>query len=219
LRDSGEEAKLGRRHAEHFLRLAESAHLTAGTSDLGQRFDIAAAELDNLRAAIDWAADSGDSSLALEIAAALESFWVAQQPLEGARRLDELIDAAGELPPELHARALRALAGAVFISGDFERGKVLHEEVLREFRALGDELAVAHVLQRIAMGAAHDGDLARARELSDESMATHRRYGSPSGEAMALGVLTQIARAEGRHEEALDLALKSANLAGEVGFT
>jgi predicted ATPase len=219
LRDSGEEAQLRRTHAEHFLRLAESAHMTADTIDLGQRFDIVGAEFDNLRAAIDWAADSGNFALALEIAVALESLWVAQQPLEGARRLDELIDAAGEVPPELHARAVRALAGAVFISGDFERGTALHEEVLAEFRALGDELAAAHVLHRLAMGAAHSGDLVRAREMSDESMAAHRRHGSPAGEAMALGVLTQVAAAEGRHEEALGLALKSESLAGEVGFT
>jgi ATP/maltotriose-dependent transcriptional regulator MalT len=70
----------------------------------------------------------------------------------------------------------------------------------------------------LAVPAALEGDYARARALSDESLATYRRYGSRSGEAMAVGVYVDIAKREGRHEEALELALKSASLAGEVGF-
>ena len=218
LRDSGEEAELRRTHAEYFLRLAESAHLTADTIDLGQRFEIATPELDNLRAAIDWAAESGDVALALEIALALESLWVAQQPHEGVRRYEELIDAAGELPPEVNARALRALGGVVFISGEFERGTALHEQALEEFRRLGDELAVAHVLHRLAMNAAYNDEYALARALSDESLAISRRHGSRSGEAMGIGSLARVTAGEGRLEEAVELALKSASLAGEVGF-
>jgi predicted ATPase len=218
LQDSGEEDAVRRRHAEYYLCVAKSAHMTADTIELGQRFDIAAAELDNFRAAIEEAADSGEITLALEIAVSLESLWVAQQPQEGARRLEKLMEAAGELPPELHARALRAYGGIVFISGDFERGTALHMEALEAFRSLGDELAVAHVLHRLAVPAAMEGDYARARALSDESLATHRRYGSRSGEAMAVGVYVDIAQREGRHQEALEMALKSASLADEVGF-
>ena len=62
------------------------------------------------------------------------------------------------------------------------------------------------------------GDLAQARALSDESLATQRRHGSPSGEAMALGLLGAVEAAEGRVDGAIDLALRSAALAGEVGF-
>jgi predicted ATPase len=219
LQDSGEEAELRRRHAEYFLRLAESAHLSADTTDLGQRFEIATPELDNLRAAMDSAAESGDVALALEIALALESLWVAQQPHEGVRRYEELIDAAGELPPEVNARALRALGGVVFMLGEFERGTALHEQALEAFRSLDDELAVAHVLHRLAMNAAHNGEYDEAKALSDESLALSRRQGSRSAEAMAVGVFADIAAREGRHEEALELALESASLAGEAGFT
>ena len=219
LQDSGEEAALGRRHAEYFMRVAESAHLSSETLDLGQRFEIATPELDNLRAAIDWAAESGDVALALEIALALESLWVAQQPHEGVRRYEELIDAAGELPPEVNAQALRALGGVVFMLGEFERGTALHEQALEAFRSLGDEPAVAHVLHRLAMNAAHNGEYDEAKALSDESLAISRRHGSRSAEAMAVGVFADIAARERRYEEALELALECASLAGEVSFT
>ena len=57
-----------RRHAEHFLSVAEEANLNAGTSRPGgQRLDIGLAERDNFRGAIAWAIRS-DPPLGLEIA-------------------------------------------------------------------------------------------------------------------------------------------------------
>ena len=219
LAESGEEEDLRRRHAEFFLRLAESANLRTEAIDLGQQHEVVLPEQDNLRAAIDWATESGDFMLALSITLALDSFWVANNPQEGARRVASLVQAAGKLPPELRARALRALGGLRYIAGDFERGTALHEESLEAFRELGDELAAAHLLHRLAVEAARSGDHARARALSDESLSVHRRHGSPSGEAMALGVLADLAAKEQRREEALELSLQSVSLAGEVGFT
>jgi predicted ATPase len=219
LAESVEEDDLRRRHAEFFLSLAKSANLDTDTIDLGQRFEVVLPEQDNLRAAIDWAAESGDFVLALRIMFALDSFWVANNPQEGARRLAYLVEAAGKLPLDVHARALRSLGGFIFITGDFERGNELQEQSLEEFRELGDELGVAHVLHRLAVYAAHTGDHARARALTDESLELHRRQGSPSGEAMALGVFADLAHKEQRDEEALRLSLQSAGLAAEVGFT
>ncbi len=219
LRDSGEEEVVRASHAEYFFKLAESANLSAETIDLGQRFEVATPELDNLRAALDWAAASGKVEFALRLMLALESLWVAQNPHEGERRLTELLDAAGELPPALEARALRALGGVVFIRGDFERGAALHEESLEAFRRLGDELATAHVLHRLASNAVRAGDYDSARAMSDESLAVHRRYGSRSGEAMALGVLANIEQLQGHFTRALELAVETIRIAGEIGFT
>jgi ATP/maltotriose-dependent transcriptional regulator MalT len=55
--------------------------------------------------------------------------------------------------------------------------------------------------------------------LSDESLETHRRLGSRSGEAMALGLLADLAIRRRRFEEGLKLARQSSRLSGEVGFT
>jgi predicted ATPase len=218
LAESGDEDDLRRRHAKFFLSLAKSANLDTDTIDLGQRFEVVLPEQDNLRAAIDWAAESGDFVFALRIMFALDSFWVANDPQEGARRLAYLVEAAGKLPLDVQARALRSLGGLIFITGDFERGTQLHEQSLEAFRELGDEVGVAHMLHRQAVEAARTGDHARARALSDEGLALHRHHGSPSGEAMALGVLADLAQKEQRYEEALELSLQSAGLAAEVGF-
>jgi predicted ATPase/class 3 adenylate cyclase len=218
LAESGEEDELRRRHAKFFLRLAESANLSTDTIDLGQHYEVALPEQDNLRAAIDWATESGDFVLALTITLALDSFWVANDPHEGARRVSSLLEAAGKLPPELHARALRSWGGLIFITGDFDRGAELNEQSLEAFRELGDELATAHQLHRLAINAARTGDHDRARALSDESLSIYSRHGSASSEAMALGVLADLAQKEQRYDEALELSLRSANRAAEVGF-
>jgi predicted ATPase/class 3 adenylate cyclase len=218
LRESGDEDDVRRRHAEFFLQLAESAHLSAETVDLGQRHDLAIPEQDNLRGAIDQALERGDALLGLRIAVALEQFWVVQDPNEGRRRLELLLAAAPEAPAPWRARALRTLGGATYIAGDFERGTELHQQSLEEFRSLGDELAAAHLLNRLATEAMRSGDPSRAKRLSDESLETHRRYRSPSGEALALGLLAELAAGEGRLTEAIEVALQSAASAAEVGF-
>jgi predicted ATPase/class 3 adenylate cyclase len=218
LRDSGEEDEMNRRHAEFFLELAESAHLSADTIELGQRHDLVIPEQENLRGAIDGAVERGDTSSALQLAVALEQFWITQDPHEGSRRLESLLAAASDTPPLLRARALRVLGAATYIAGEFERGNELHEQSLEQFRALGEELAAAHLLDRLASEAMRTGDRARARALSDESLETHRRHGSRTGEATALGLLANLKADEEQLEEAIEIALQSAALAADAGF-
>jgi len=84
--ESGEEDELRRRHAGFFLALAESANLSAEAINLGPRPELVLPEQDNLRAALDWAAEAGEIELGLRLAISLEQFWVAAGPYEGARR-------------------------------------------------------------------------------------------------------------------------------------
>ena len=144
LRESGDEDDVRRLHAEFFLQLAESAHLSPETVDLGQQHDLAIREQDNLRGAIDQALERGDPLIGLQLAVALEQFWITQDPNEGRRRLELLLAAATDAPAPWRARALRALGGTTYIAGDFKRGTELHQQSLEEFRSLGDELGRPH---------------------------------------------------------------------------
>ncbi len=111
-----------RRHAEFFRDLADSAGVCVEAIQQGRpsRMDLALGEQANLRAALDWAAEH-DPALGLEIAAALEQFWVTQDPFEGKRRFEDLLARAQDAPPLLRARALRALSGSSSFTGDHER--------------------------------------------------------------------------------------------------
>jgi predicted ATPase len=220
LRESGEEDELRRRHVEFFLALAESANLSAEATDLGPRPELVLPEQDNLRAALDWAAEAGEIELGLRLAIALEQFWVAVGPYEGARRVQAFLDRAADLPDVVRARAIRVVGGMIFMTGDFDRGDELMRQSLELFRSLGDEAVVAELLVRLAIHLHYSsGDIAGAHALIDESQAINRRLGSRSTEAMTLGLLGEIAWTEGRSDDALELAARSGEAAAEVGFT
>ena len=75
LAESGEEVAFRDRHLAYFLELAEQGREElAGhqQADWIARFDT---ELDNLRAAMSWALESGDAFSAQAIAGALPRFW------------------------------------------------------------------------------------------------------------------------------------------------
>jgi predicted ATPase len=220
LRESGEEDELRRRHVEFFLALAESANLSAEATDLGPRPELVLPEQDNLRAALDWAAEAGEIELGLRLAIALEQFWVAVGPYEGARRVQAFLDRAADLPDVVRARAIRVVGGMIFMTGDFDRGDELMRQSLELFRSLGDEAVVAELLVRLAIHLHYSsGDIAGAHALIDESQAINRRLGSRSTEAMTLGLLGEIAWTEGRSDDALELAARSGEAAAEVRFT
>jgi predicted ATPase len=220
LGESGEEDELRRRQAEFFLALAESANLSAEAIDLGPRPELVLPEQDNLRAALDWAAEAGEIELGLRLAIALEQFWVAAGPYERARRVEAFLGRAADLPDAVRARAIRVLGGMIFMTGDYDRGDELTRQSLELFRSLGQEAVVAELLVRRAIHLHYtSGDIAGAQALIDESQAINRRLGSRSTEGMTLGLLGEIAWTEGRTDDALDLAARSGEAAAEVGFT
>jgi predicted ATPase/class 3 adenylate cyclase len=215
LEAQGEIDVVRRRHAERFLALAESANLAVERTELGEDRTLVTPEIDNLRAAVDWAFAAGDVELATSVAVALEQHWVVSSPHEGARRFEQLLTRSDDLSPQLRARAHRARGGCEYIAGDFEAGNRSHAASLALFRELGDVAAVAHLVFRQAVEAYRVGDPPRARELCEESLRLHR---SAFGEAQAWLLLGEIAFQDGRPQEALELVGRSAAAAESIQF-
>jgi tetratricopeptide (TPR) repeat protein len=214
--DAGGEADaLRRRHAEYFLELGETANL-AGESEGPERPEIVRAEQDNFRAAIDWTVDH-DPELAFRLTIALEQFWVMNDPFEGVRRSEAVLQRGSEVPPVLRARAVRVHGESAWVAGDYELGSRDMEESLRLFQEIGDEPGMAIGLHRLAVGAAFiEKDHARARQLLDECF-EH----DPNAKVVADAVekLGQIEHAEGNTERALELWEEAAVRCKEIGFT
>jgi predicted ATPase/class 3 adenylate cyclase len=217
LAESGEEGEVKRRHAEHYVVVAESAHV-GEVSEEPQRHDLAALELDNMRTALDWTLANRRVELGLRLALALTNFWVARDPFEGRRWLESFLEQGELIAPTLRARTLRDYGGLVFIVGEFEDGLRLYEQSLAEYRALGDEGGTAEVLARLAVAVQVRGDLAQAREYAEESLEIHRRLGSKRGEALGVHALALIEWDSGNHELARELMTRSATLARQTGF-
>ncbi|HYY32067.1 MAG TPA: adenylate/guanylate cyclase domain-containing protein, partial [Gaiellaceae bacterium] len=169
IEESREADEVRRRHAEHFLALAEEAkpHLRRHWS--GQWLDRLEPEHDNLRAALDRLEASGESELALRLAGAVWGFWDMRGHLaEGRRRLEGALQ-ADERPTAARAEALNGAAALAFDGGDPSTARLRAEEALALHRALGDGWGAAYSVYLLGH-AALEADPMRARRLFEESL-------------------------------------------------
>jgi len=218
LERSEDAATLRDGHLVYFLDIAEGANLNAGRlRPGGQRLDIAIADQDNIRRALDWAVERRDLERGLRLLAAMEQFWVVNDPGEGARRHAAVLDLDGDVDPTVRAEALRSYASSVDIAGNRDLALDLYERSLAIFDDLGDAHGRAVLLHRFGIHAMLDGDFERARGLVGESQALHERHGDTWGLAQTIGTLGAIARDEGDLATASTLVAESAELAEQVG--
>jgi predicted ATPase/class 3 adenylate cyclase len=169
LEASGEANELRRRHAEHFLALAEEAEPYAREVD-ADWLDRLDRELDNLRAALDWLESAGETQLALRLAGALDDLWVTKGHVaEGSRRVEAAL-AADESPTAARAKALNTAADLAVGHADVAHARLRAEQALSLHRQLGDDWGTAGSLFLLGHAAADDEDYETARALWEESL-------------------------------------------------
>jgi predicted ATPase/class 3 adenylate cyclase len=220
LDELGERAETMRaRHAHRMLALARSANLEAGLQPLAPRFEVVRPELEDIRAAIDWATEA-EPSLAAELVAALEMLWPAQALAEGKQRTEALLERGTAVPASLRA-ALLAIHGGVMIllTSDQAAGEPSYHAAIALYRELGDVRGEARILMRLAVHAGVRGHADEARRL----IALVRRMTGgldlPELEAQSLSTLASLAENAGELEDAFALYQQSAEVAAACGFT
>jgi len=176
LGESGEAEELRRRHAEHFLALAEDAGPGVRGSPRAL-LDRLEREHDNFRAALDRLEASGETQLALRLAGALWQFWYLRGHLtEGRRRLEGALRVDGS-PTAARAKALNGAAAMAVNGGDLARATLLAEEGLALHGELDDASGAAYSLFMLGNAAAGKDDVARAQRLYEESVRRFRELG------------------------------------------
>jgi predicted ATPase/class 3 adenylate cyclase len=205
LRDSRETDELERRHAEHFLALAEEAEPNLRWSGSpGEWLDRLEREHDNLRAALDRLGAAGETQLNLQLAGALSRFWVMRSHLaEGARRLESAL-APDQLPTSVRARALDGLA-LMLLGDDVATARRCAEEAFALHRTLGDAWGAAYSGMMLGEILTDEGDLAQAQELFDESLRRFRELGDEYYMLMANDCLAGVYEDLGDLEQARQL--------------
>jgi predicted ATPase/class 3 adenylate cyclase len=216
LEEAGEAEDMRARHAAFFSEMIESAGLSLEPEG-EQEYASITAELDNIRAALDWLIRT-DSVTALRATAALDGFWAVYDPGEGMTRLQALLEVNLDAPADVRARAYRALGSSANPAGDDALAERSYERSLEAYREAGDEGGVAAILIRLGISAFYRGAYDRAAVLGEESLALSREIGYGPAEAQALGLLGELEVARGNLASGAELIEQSADRSGEVGF-
>jgi predicted ATPase/class 3 adenylate cyclase len=191
-----ERETIRRRHAIAYLDLAEAAapHLTG--SDGAVWLDQVGREHDNLRAAVAWATDQREASVAARLVSALWRFWQIRGHLaEGRERADRVVALlTPDLPADLRARTYDAAGGLLYWLGDFRAAVDRYELQLAACREVGEPDGVAQALYNLAFPLVFGRiDFARAESAAAEAEATFRSLGNRSGLARSLWLLANLA--------------------------
>ena len=206
---------LRRRFAERVRTIARSTNLSLEGTGKAMSFEAAREELPAIRVALRWATEA-DPTLGLEIACAVERMWVSNHAREGLAIFDALLERDG-IPDGLRARGLRCRGGCRYVTMSWEASTADYEAAIAIHRRLGEVRYVAHLLTRLAVESQRAGDVARTRELIDEAAAAAGEDRFVADTYLATGILGDLAFADGRVEDGLELLHRESELAREVG--
>ena len=221
---SGEREALRRTHASYYTLLAESARPELHGPTRAMWLERLEREHDNLRAALRWSEESGESGTGLRLAAALYPFWDVRGHLsEGRAWLDRLLALAGDRAGDADAPALADAyhaAGALALDqGDYAASSALLERSLSLFRTLDDKPGIIAALGNLGSLAQYRGDHARAGALFEESLELQRTLGDPSRVAPLLNNLGETAYQQGDYRRAEELYREALAVCREAGET
>jgi predicted ATPase/class 3 adenylate cyclase len=177
----GDDDRLRERHARAYAALAAEAEPFLLTSRQGEWLDRLAIEHDNLRAALDWAVETGAADLALETVANLWRFWQARGHLaEGAERIEQALSIGGGAP-RARAMALEAKGGVLYWLGRWQETLQPYEQALELFREHGDAREIANALYNASFPLGWSGDRDAAHAYLEESLTIAEAAGDRLG--------------------------------------
>ncbi|MDQ3854962.1 MAG: tetratricopeptide repeat protein [Chloroflexota bacterium] len=218
LEEAGESERLRRLHSDYYLTMAEAAEPELMGPDQPRWLEQLEAEHDNLRAALSWLLDRGESEPAVRLARAIWRLWNVHGHLaEGRLWLERGLSSDPAIAPALRGQALNAAGYLAWMQGDYAEAATLLEESQSLRRESGDKQGLAHTLNNLGLVALDLGEFRKARALLDEGLTLREELGDEWGVALSLNNLGYTALLEGELELATSLAERSRELFRTLG--
>jgi len=240
LAEAGEEEVSARRaHLRCFVDLVERAgrRLEHREQDLGgdrgdslsrggwspdsleRMLDRLDTETPNLRAALEFAHQSGDAVAALRIAGPLARYAYLRGHYHEVRQwMDEAVTADPGAPAMLRAKALLGSGWLALLQCDYAPAVRRLEAALRLYRELDDAEGIASALQVLGSVAREQGRYARSMELHRESLAIAESAGDRWAVANAHNILGFAAWLQGDFELATAECTTALTMSRELGY-
>jgi predicted ATPase/class 3 adenylate cyclase/DNA-binding XRE family transcriptional regulator len=171
LREMGEEAEIRNLHLTYFLDLAEKASKELRGHHQLEWLRHLDSDRDNLRAALDWAIETGQTETALHIVRGLHWFWLILSNFNEGRqwlhRVLEMPDAPSY--PEAYAEVLTHVAHQTFLQIRPSDSKPFSEQALSIARAHQDKHNTARALVFLGIALTDEKNFAAAQSAFEES--------------------------------------------------
>jgi len=213
LQESGGLEAARDRHARYYFALGEQAEPALLGPEEDAWYRRLEAELENIRAALRWAAERGDGEFGLRLAGALANFWGGRNYLrEGRRWLEDARALGSDTSSQVRGGALDAEGLLAVLQGDYPQARALLRDALAVAEALRDPALTARVLSHLGITAALQGDAPDARALLERSLALRRELRARDvvlalvGRGRTFVMVEDLERADVAVTEGLDVA-------------
>ena len=176
---NGEEEATRQAHAAYYLRLAEEAGPNLFSAEQAVWLERLEQEHDNVRAALRWSLEQGESGhsmeFALRLGGALQDFWIFHGHYsEGRAFLERSLAGSHGVVASVRAKALRAAMWLALNVGELDTAESLCNESLALSRELGDTAGIVDTLAALGHLAMDRGYLDAASSLIEEAMSLAR---------------------------------------------
>ncbi len=188
LLESGELESTRRHHTLYYLALISKLEPDIYTLDNAEVLERLAGEHDNLRAALQWCKERGESDLELSLVAGLIGFWRIHGHLQEGRQWMErvLSRTSSAAPNRRRAKVLLAAGTTAWQQGDYQRAWSFLEASVAAWRAVGDRGGLAQALQNLGIVAAAQGQREAYWDYNNEALRLWREVNDQGGIAQAL---------------------------------
>jgi predicted ATPase/DNA-binding SARP family transcriptional activator/DNA-binding CsgD family transcriptional regulator len=218
LEESGEEDEVRRRHALYFLQLAEEAESELKGHQQVVWLERLETEHDNLRAAMRFLLNTGETEAAARLIWALWFFWRAHgHQGEGYRYAGEVLEKGDALPTDAKAKVLNARGIMSYGLESIEGTERLWEQSVALFRQTEDKSGLALALGGMGIMALARGDFDRSTALFEEGLKLYRELGDKWGVGSVLSHLGIIPLSRGEYERAMGYFEEALALSREIG--
>ena len=185
-----DEAELRDRHANHFIALAHAFPPFIPEARLDDSYERLDADLENVRAALEWVKRGNDLERLADFVASLFPYWHEYLRLsEGWAWMQQVLPQRARLP--LHLRA-HLLSGACLLASSmylFDQGESLGGEALALWREVGSHRWPAILLRQLGWVSYMGGESERSVGLLSTALDDWRQNGDPLGIIIGLGDL------------------------------
>jgi len=208
LEAAGESDAVRQQHAQHFLGSSDSLELGIFIRESRERLARDLVDRDNVRLALSWFDQSGETDALLQLCAAAFGVWFAMGLYrEGLHWIERALAQSRHTVSVARVQVLDAAGTLALFQGDYARAAAFTDEELALARELGNPRVLGEALTQAGFLRYRQGEYERAEALLDEALRRLRGLAGAQpdmagGAGIPLLILGDTAVAQGQFERA-----------------